>query len=180
MAFCIRFYNYCSWTIGTKTFKMFFAYQEGAEHVESDKINDGKSAAARHLLPGVVVWLRVTQFPWHAGQHDLLPRLSSGTSGGCTGITEANESLRKSHTHKRHRKNLNPTHLKRSSTAWGKVWKLLFLLICVPSTMATFPNTWHTNIAPVNSHATPQIRYNGKKMSLVTFGYKPACQLQHR
>lgn len=33
----------------------FFAYQEGAEHVESDKINDGESAATRHLLPGVVV-----------------------------------------------------------------------------------------------------------------------------
>lgn len=34
---------------------VFFAYQEGAEHVESDKINDGESAATRHLLPGVVV-----------------------------------------------------------------------------------------------------------------------------
>lgn len=33
----------------------FFAYQEGAKHVESDKINDGESAATRHLLPGVVV-----------------------------------------------------------------------------------------------------------------------------
>lgn len=59
-------------------------YQEGAEHVERDKINDGKSAATRHLLPGVVVWLGVAQFAWHAGQHDLLPRLSSGTSGGFT------------------------------------------------------------------------------------------------
>lgn len=34
------------------------------------------------------------------------------------------------------------THLKRSSTAWGKVWKLLFLLISVVSFRAIFPNTW--------------------------------------
>lgn len=30
--------------------------------------------------------------------------------------------------------------LKSSSTAWGKVWKLLFRFIWVPSTMAIFPN----------------------------------------
>lgn len=34
------------------------------------------------------------------------------------------------------------TDLNSRSTAWGNVWKLLFLLICVPSTMAIFPNTW--------------------------------------
>ena len=34
------------------------------------------------------------------------------------------------------------THLKRSSTAWGKVWKLLFLLISVVSFRAILPNTW--------------------------------------
>lgn len=32
------------------------------------------------------------------------------------------------------------TDLKSSSTACGKVWKLLFRLIWVPSTMAIFPN----------------------------------------
>lgn len=30
--------------------------------------------------------------------------------------------------------------LKSSSTAWGKVWKLLFRFIWVPSTMAILPN----------------------------------------
>lgn len=33
------------------------------------------------------------------------------------------------------------THLKRSSTAWGKVWKLLFRLISVVSFRAIFPKT---------------------------------------
>lgn len=32
------------------------------------------------------------------------------------------------------------SYLKSSSTACGKVWKLLFRFICVPSTMAIFPN----------------------------------------
>ena len=43
------------------------AYQEGAEHVERDEVDDGESAAASHLFPGVVVGLRVTQFARHAG-----------------------------------------------------------------------------------------------------------------
>ena len=33
-------------------------------------------------------------------------------------------------------------YLKSIRTAWGKVWKLLLRLICVPSTMAILPNTW--------------------------------------
>lgn len=37
------------------------------------------------------------------------------------------------------------TDLKSSSTACGKVWKLLFRLICVPSTMAIFPNICKTH-----------------------------------
>ena len=57
-------------------------YQKGAEHVEGDEVNYCKSTATRHLVPGVIVRLRVTQFPRHTGQHDLLPRLSSGTPGG--------------------------------------------------------------------------------------------------
>lgn len=32
------------------------------------------------------------------------------------------------------------SYLKSSSTAWGKVWKLLFRLIWLLSLMATFPN----------------------------------------
>ena len=54
-------------------------YQEGAEHVESDEVDDCKSTATRHLLPGAVVGLWVAQFPGYTGQHDLLPRLSGGT-----------------------------------------------------------------------------------------------------
>lgn len=70
-------------------------YQEGAEHVEGDEINYCKSTPACHLLPGVVVGLWVTKFPWHTGQHDLLPRLSSGTSVEGTGTTDTNQSLNK-------------------------------------------------------------------------------------
>lgn len=57
-------------------------YQEGAEHVEGDEIDYCESTAACHLLSGVVVGLWVAQFPWHTGQHDLLPGLPGGTSGG--------------------------------------------------------------------------------------------------
>lgn len=56
-------------------------YQEGAEHVEGNEIDDGEAAATCHLLSGVVVGLRVAQFSRHTGQHDLLPCLPSGTSG---------------------------------------------------------------------------------------------------
>lgn len=56
-------------------------YQEGAEHVEGDEIDYGEAAATGHLLSGVVVGLWVAQFSRHTGQHDLLPRLPSGTSG---------------------------------------------------------------------------------------------------
>lgn len=71
-----------------QTWSNFSMYQEGAEHVESDEINYGKSTATRHLLPRVVVRLWVTQLPWHTGQHNLLPCLSSGTSGEHTGMTD--------------------------------------------------------------------------------------------
>ncbi len=70
-------------------------YQEGAEHVEGDEVNYCKSTATRHLLPGVIVGLWVTQFPWHTGQHYLLPCLSSGTSGKQMGMADTNESLDK-------------------------------------------------------------------------------------
>lgn len=48
-------------------------YQEGAEHVESDEVYDGKVASTGHLFTGIIVRFRVTQFSWHARQHDLLP-----------------------------------------------------------------------------------------------------------
>lgn len=57
-------------------------YQESAEHVERDEIDYREATSTRHLLSWVVVRLRVTQLSWHTGQHDLLPCLPSGTSGG--------------------------------------------------------------------------------------------------
>ena len=54
-------------------------YQEGAEHVETDEVDDGKATATRLLPTGVVVGVRVTQLPWQARQHDVLPRFSRGT-----------------------------------------------------------------------------------------------------
>lgn len=115
-------------------------YQEGAEHVEGDEINYSEATAACHLLPRVVVRLWVAQFPRHTGQHDLLPRFPGRTSAEHKFITQRFEKRLWNQTSG----NLH-THLKRSSTAWGKVWKLLFLLMCVPSTMAIFPNTCSTN-----------------------------------
>lgn len=55
------------------------AYQEGAEHVKADEIDDGEVAPASVFLSGVVIWVRVTQFPWEAGKHDLLPGFPCGT-----------------------------------------------------------------------------------------------------
>lgn len=55
-------------------------YQKSTEHVEADEVNDSKAAAAGPLLAGVVVRLRITQFPGQTGQHDLLPGLTCGTS----------------------------------------------------------------------------------------------------
>lgn len=53
-------------------------YQESAEHVKADKVENGEAAAAGSLLAGVVVWLQIAKFSWQAGQHDLLPGLSCG------------------------------------------------------------------------------------------------------
>ena len=54
-------------------------YQESTEHVEADEVDNGKTAAARSLLSGVVVGLWVTQLPRQTGQHDLLPGLTCRT-----------------------------------------------------------------------------------------------------
>ena len=51
-------------------------YQEGAEHVEADEVDDGE-AAATALLPR----LRVTIFARHTGQHYLLPCFTCRTPG---------------------------------------------------------------------------------------------------
>lgn len=150
----------------------FCTYQKGAEHVKGDEVNYCKSAATRHLLPRVVIGLWVTQFPWHTGQHDLLPRLSSGTPGGTYRQDRHKWITQLSNPEKLKMHCLillmtpwtqNPTHLKRRSTAWGKVWKLLFLLMCVPSTMATFPNTWRRNIVNMNLTATLPTRVTQRK-----------------
>ena len=51
----------------SKTLFHVCVYQEGAEHVEGNEVNYCESTATRHLFAGVVVGLRVTQLPWHAG-----------------------------------------------------------------------------------------------------------------
>ena len=53
-------------------------YQEGAEHVEADEVDDGEAAAT--VLP-LLPRLRVTRFTRHTGQHYLLPRLTCRTPG---------------------------------------------------------------------------------------------------
>lgn len=59
------------------------AYQEGTEHVKTDEVEDGEAAATGCLPFRAVVGLRLrgALLPWHAGQHDVLPRLPSGTPG---------------------------------------------------------------------------------------------------
>lgn len=59
------------------------AYQEGTEHVEADEVEDGEAAATGRLPFCAVVGLRLrgALLPWHAGQHDVLPCLPSGTPG---------------------------------------------------------------------------------------------------
>lgn len=54
-------------------------YQESAEHVEADEVDDGEAAAAGSLLAGVVIRLGIAQLPGQTGQHDLLPGFPSGT-----------------------------------------------------------------------------------------------------
>lgn len=59
------------------------SYQEGTEHVEADKVDDGKLAAAglagRVGLIGGAFLARLAEL---ARQHDLLPGLTCCTSGG--------------------------------------------------------------------------------------------------
>jgi hypothetical protein len=55
------------------------AYQKCTEHVKADEIDNGKVAPTCVLFSRVVIRLRVTQLPWEAGQHDLLPGLACRT-----------------------------------------------------------------------------------------------------
>lgn len=66
------------------------AYQEGTEHVEADEVEDGEAAAAGGLPFRAVAGLRLwsTLLARHAGQHDVLPGLPSGTP------TKRGESVR--------------------------------------------------------------------------------------
>lgn len=54
-------------------------YQEGAKHKETDKIDNGKVAAACEFFPRLRVRLWVTALSWKTGQHDLLPRFTRCT-----------------------------------------------------------------------------------------------------
>lgn len=123
--------------------QMCAEYQESTEHVEADEVDNSKAAATGPLLSGVVVWLGITQLAWHAGQHDLLPRLACSTPNIKQEITSIQLRLYISNTDTfiMHCDLQRHTDLKSIRTAWGKVWKLLLRLICVPSTIAIFPNT---------------------------------------
>lgn len=70
--------RYCCCTRGND-------YQESAEHVEADEVDNGEAAAAGSLLSGVVVRLWIAQLPWQTGQHDLLPGFTCGTPDVHTG-----------------------------------------------------------------------------------------------
>ena len=89
-----------------------YAYQEGAEHVKGDEVDDGESAAAGHLFPGLVVRLRVAQFPLRAGEHDLLPRFTSGTP-------ETQRLHQTPHTHTNTHKTIPPM------LTWEKTYVIL-------------------------------------------------------
>lgn len=52
-------------------------YQKSTQHVETHKIYDGKVGSTGVFLPWLIVWLGITPFSIHAGQHDLMPRLPS-------------------------------------------------------------------------------------------------------
>lgn len=59
------------------------SYQKGTEHVEADKVDDGKLAAA--VVAGIAVGRTFLTRPIErARQHDLLPGLTCRTSDGQT------------------------------------------------------------------------------------------------
>lgn len=56
------------------------SHQKSAQHEEADEVNNGKVAATAKLLPRLIVRLWVAALPRKTGEHDLLPRLTCGTS----------------------------------------------------------------------------------------------------
>lgn len=57
------------------------AHQEGTQAVEAQEVDDGKVGPTGVLLSWQDLRLGVTLLPVHGSHHDLLPVLSSGTSG---------------------------------------------------------------------------------------------------
>lgn len=57
------------------------AHQEGTQTIEAQEVDDGKVGPAGVFLSRQEVRLRVTLLSIHGSHHDLLPVLSSGTSG---------------------------------------------------------------------------------------------------
>lgn len=114
---------------------MAAAHQEGTETVEAEEVEDSKVGPTGVLLPWQKIRLGVALLPVHRSHHDLLPSLSSCTSGyeksNCGSIFAASYMLTYNSGSETHRNNIR--------TAWGNVWKLLLRLIWVPSTKAIFP-----------------------------------------
>lgn len=70
------------------------SYQECTEHEEADKIGYGKIATTAKLLTRAEVRLRVTPAPRKAGEHYLLPCLTSSTPGGHTVVPSWGEAMK--------------------------------------------------------------------------------------
>lgn len=126
------------------------AHQEGTETVEAEKVEDSKVGPAGVLLSWQKVRLGVALLPIHRSHHDLLPSLSSGTSGYVKSdhgsIFATSHILTDDPGSQTHRNNIR--------TAWGNVWKLLLRLIWVPSTKAIFPKIWWVVVIPVKIQNT--------------------------
>lgn len=58
------------------------AHQKGTDTIKAQKVEDGKVGPAGELLSWQEVRLWVALLPIHGSHHDLLPSLSSSTSGG--------------------------------------------------------------------------------------------------
>lgn len=125
-------------------------HQEGTETVEAEEVEDSEVGPAGVLLSWQEVRFGVAFLPIHRSHHDLLPSLSSSTSGYVNNESEILAQFLNLKQKTFYLRGLGlETHRNNIRTAWGNVWKLLLRLIWVPSTKAIFPKIW----IPVNMGA---------------------------
>lgn len=153
------------------------AHQEGTETVEAEKVEDSEVGPTGELLSRLVVRLGVTLLPIHGSHHDLLPSLSSCTSGSINYDLGSVSSIRDLLTNDR----CSESHRNNIRTAWGNVWKLLLRLIWVPSTNATFPKIWRVVTITVNirePEANPKTCLSGiylETLEKIQWGFGLKC-----